>query len=89
MSRPDVYVVARILERLSLRGPRHPRTKLQHAVRLNTQVFTRYMNWLVARGYVTRHIESEKETFAVTREGLNVLQSLGTWIEATLGDERR
>lgn len=89
LSKPDVYVVVRILERLSLRGPDHPRTKLQFAVRLNTKVFTRYMAWLCAKDYVTTHVGGDKETFSITRKGIAVLQSLTTWIQATMGLEQR
>lgn len=87
--RPDVYVIARILERLWLKGPGYGRTNLQNAARLNTRAFTKYIAWLEAKGYVAKTTDADgHDRFAITANGIEVLRSLAKWIDGTIGQGR-
>ena len=50
--RPDLYVVARFLERLWREGSPMLKTRLQVAANVNYDVFSRYLLWLLDRGLV-------------------------------------
>lgn len=52
MERPDLYVLARFLDALARPGSAWTRAKLQPAVRLNYDLFRRYLAFLVERGWV-------------------------------------
>ena len=82
MEKPDLYVVARFLERL-WRDPRpHRKTDLQLAVRLNYNVYKKYLEWLEQKGLIT-----VGETVAITPKGLETYKTLVAWIKDTVGDE--
>lgn len=68
--RPDIYVVARILERLWREGSPMLKTRLQVASDMNYDVFRKYLAWMHGRGLVML-MESEDghERVALTRRG--------------------
>jgi predicted transcriptional regulator len=80
--RPDLFVVARILERLwRERGPMG-KTKLQGAANVNYDVFTRYLAWLETRGLVERvNADGEREVLKLTRKGETAYRRLIEWID--------
>lgn len=87
LERPDLYVVARFLERL-WRDPRpHGRTDLQMAVRLNHGVFKKYLEWMLAKQLVAIHVDAGgAERVAITPKGLETYHRLVAWIKETVGD---
>jgi predicted transcriptional regulator len=57
LERPDLWVVARLLEALTEGSNRMKRTPLQMATGVNYTVFTRYLDWMTSRGLVTVTLE--------------------------------
>jgi predicted transcriptional regulator len=87
LDRPDLYVVARFLERLWRDGRPHRKTDLQLAVRLNYTVYRKYLDWLVAKELVAVTATEDGERVAITPKGLETYRTLVAWIKDTVGDE--
>ena len=87
LERPDLYVVARFLERI-WRAPRPcNRTDLQNAVRVNYNIFKKYLEWLVAKELVTIAPDAGGvERITITPKGLETYHRLVEWIKETVGD---
>lgn len=79
--RPDLYVVARLLEHLWRQdGPMVP-TRLQVAGNVNYDVFTRYIEWMLSRGLVTRESSVDgSERIYLTGEGHEAYRRLVQWV---------
>jgi predicted transcriptional regulator len=84
--RPDLYIVARFLERLWLDGKDHSRASLQAAVGLNYNLFTWYMEWLQSKELVNITSHSEKDTVVITRKGLEAYHGFVVWVREIVGD---
>ena len=75
-------MVARFLERL-WRDPRpHRKTDLQLAVRLNYNVYKKYLDWMEQKGLIV-----VGETVSITPKGLETYKTLVAWIKDTVGEE--
>ncbi len=86
MERPDLYVVARILERLWAEEAPMLRTRLQVASRVNYDVFTRYLEWMLAKGLVELEPLGSREGVVLTSKGEDAYRKLVQWInEMILG----
>ena len=88
-ARPDLYVVARFLDRLGEAGDGVPRTKLQGAVRLNYDLYRAYLALLVGKGWAT--VTDDADGVArvrLTRAGREARERLVTWIRDAFGDLR-
>jgi predicted transcriptional regulator len=83
-ARPDLYVVARFLDRLTERPDGAPRTRLQQAVRLNYDLYRSYLSFLLAKGW----IEVDDERVRATEKGRDAHARLVGWIRDALGDIR-
>lgn len=89
MERPDLYVVARFLERLAQPDRSFGKTDLQLAVRLNYSIYKRYLAWLVAKGYVAIFPDADgAERIQLTASGREAYARLVGWIREAVGDER-
>ena len=89
--RPDLYVVARFLDRLCRpEGEPQPelsKAKLQLAVRLNYDLFRRYLAFLLERGFVEVVANgSGVELVRLTTEGRSAHARLVAWIRSVLGE---
>lgn len=82
LDRPDLYVVARFLERLWRDQRPHRKTDLQLAVRLNYSVYKKYLDWMEHKGLIVID-----ETISITPKGLETYRTLVEWIKETVGDE--
>lgn len=81
MERPDLYVVARILERLHREGDPVLRTRLQLASRVNYDTFTKYLDWMLAKQLVRLvPLENGHDGVALTPEGERSYGTLVRWI---------
>lgn len=85
-TRPDLYVVARFLEKLIVSGGSRRKTYLQMTVRLNFNVYTKYLEWLERKDLVHTHEEDERSKYvSVTPKGLETYQTLVEWIKEVIG----
>lgn len=88
LERPDLYVVARFLERLWRDERPHRKTDLQMAVRLNYNVYKKYLDWMLEKGLIQVSVERDGgERIAITPKGLSTYRTLVEWIKDTVGEE--
>ena len=79
--RPDLYVVARLLERLLWGARPMVKTRLQVAANLNYDVFTRYLTWLLRKGLVSiENSPDGHERIVLTAKGHDAYRRLVQWI---------
>jgi len=81
LDRPDLYVVARILERLWREEQPMLKTRLQVASRVNYDVFRRYVSWMDGKGLI--HIENSSDghdRISLTDKGEEAYRKLVQWI---------
>ncbi|MDG6954146.1 MAG: hypothetical protein JRN33_04085 [Nitrososphaerota archaeon] len=83
-SKPDLYVVARIVKELSDNGSMK-RTQLATATRLSYDVLVRYLGWMNEKGFVRMDGE---ENVVLTEEGHDVYERLVEWILEYVGKLR-
>lgn len=84
--RPDLYVVARFLERLSLSRKEYKRTQLQMAVGLNYNVYVKYLNWLIEKGLIKIEKGSDGHDYVrITEKGIQSHCTLVEWIKGIMG----
>lgn len=80
LDRPDLYVVARLLERL-WREEAILKTRLQVAARVNYDVFSRYLDWLELHGLVAVESGGDgHERVHLTPKGHDAYLRLVQWI---------
>ena len=75
-------MVARFLERLWRDQRPHRKTDLQLSVRLNYNVYKKYLEWMEAKGLIV-----VDEAVTITPKGLETYKTLVAWIKATVGEE--
>lgn len=80
--------MARFLETLYATQRTYSRRQLQMAVRLNHDLFVRYLDFLVARGLVLLVKDGEdRESVRVTPAGRAAYHRFVGWMKELLGDE--
>ena len=81
MDRPDLYVVARILDRLwSAPGPLL-RTHLQVASNVNYDIFSRYLEWMRERELVFLEDSADGHVrVGLTAKGQDAYRKIVQWI---------
>jgi predicted transcriptional regulator len=84
--KPDLYVVARFLDRLAQPGASYTRSKLQLAVRLNYDLFRWYLAFLEAKGFVEVAPEDGRDVVRLTAAGRAADRELGDWVRRLLRD---
>lgn len=87
LERPDLYVVARFLERLWRDGRPHRKTDLQLAVRVNYTVYRKYLVWMAQKGLVEVVPGEDGDRVAITPRGAETYRTLVVWIKETVGDD--
>ncbi|MFQ5910288.1 MAG: winged helix-turn-helix domain-containing protein [Thermoplasmata archaeon] len=81
MQRPDPYVVCRFLERLWREGDAMLKTHLQRGVRLNYDLFVKYLEWMLAKGLVRlEHFDEGTEKVRITPKGVEAYERLVRWM---------
>jgi predicted transcriptional regulator len=90
MDRPDLYVVARLLEKLWREEQPMLRTRLQVAANVNYDIFRRYLAWMRDRGLVELQDSNDgHERVALTAEGMEAYRKLVQWInEVIMGESK-
>lgn len=86
LEKPDLYVVARFLDRLCRPDKTYSKAKLQVAVRINYDLFRRYLSFLEDKGWV-RVVQEQghSEVVRVTPLGLHTYHHLVDWIRQFIG----
>lgn len=91
--RPDLYVVARFLDRLRETNTPWTRSRLQRAVRVNYDIFRSYLALLQEKGFV-EEVDPPEESDArsgvlrLTPAGHAAHGRLVVWIRDVFGDTR-
>lgn len=88
MDRPDLYVVARILERLWREPSPMLKTRLQTAIGTNYDVFIRYLDWMTEKGLVALMEEDGHQKVMLTEEGRESYRKLVQWINEIVHGRR-
>ena len=85
MDKPDLYVVARMLERLWREDEAMVKTRLQVASRVNYDVFSKYLSWMIERNLV-QIVGSEDghERILLTDRGEESYRKLVQWINEVI-----
>jgi predicted transcriptional regulator len=79
--RPNLYVVARLLERLWREDAPMVKTRLQVAANVNYDLFARYLEWMVGRGLVSLENASDgHDRVTLTPKGHEAYRKLVQWI---------
>ncbi len=95
--RPDLYVIARFLDRLREKDKAWSRSRLQHAVRLNYDLFRSYLLLLEEKGFIEEvpqegakdeESASPRTTIRLTVHGHEAHERLVEWIRDIFGDTR-
>jgi len=84
LERPDLYVVARILERLWKEPEPMLKTRLQVAVGTNYDVLGRYLEWMGSKGLISLVDEDGHQKVNLTTGGQNAYRQLVIWINETV-----
>ncbi|MGD9962491.1 MAG: winged helix-turn-helix domain-containing protein [Thermoplasmata archaeon] len=85
LEKPDLYVVARLLERLWREEEPMLKTRLQVASRVNYDVFRRYISWMEGRGLVAVENSSDgHDRVSLTTKGEESYKKLVQWINEVI-----
>ena len=84
IGRPDILVVARLLEALAVAPGPLLRTPLQQKAGLNYTVFSRYLDFLLRQGLVAAAPDGD-ERLALTPKGLDAYRFLAEGLGRVLG----
>lgn len=88
LDRPDLYVVARHLERLWREDEPMLKTRLQVAANVNYDVFSRYLSWMVDKGLVALQSSDDgHERVALTPKGRDAYLKLVQWINEVIKEK--
>ena len=80
-SKPDLYVVARIVNALREKGP-VKRTELSAMTGLSYDTLVKYVQWMEEKGFVKLDAQ---ENVTLTQEGFQVYDRLVKWILEYVG----
>ena len=84
--KPDLYVIARFLEKLVTTGGFRRKTELQMAVGLNFNVYSKYLEWLETKGLIRTAEEDERSKYvSLTPKGMDTYKTLVKWIKDVVG----
>jgi predicted transcriptional regulator len=85
LERPDLYVLARFLDKLHENGPRIKKTNLQMRVGLNYPRFIEYLDWMLSHGFVEQQKDEDgTELYSLSVQGLDAYRRLVAWIRETM-----
>lgn len=79
--RPDLYVVARFFEKLGEPEADYSRNQLQLAVRLNYDLYRRYLSFLEGKGLIV----VEERGVRLTTAGREAHKELIRWLDGVFG----
>lgn len=86
MAKPDLYVVARFLEKLMVKKGGWKKTQLQMAVGLNYNVYSKYLDWLEDKKLILMlHASDEGQLVTLTPKGHELYIILLKLLEEVMG----
>lgn len=77
--KPDLYVLARLVDALSRNGPMK-KTNLQMSARLNYAALVRYTDWMCEHGLTEMAKGSEGELVVLTKKGQDAQETFVDWL---------
>ncbi len=88
LERPDLYVVARLLERLWREDGPMLKTRLRIAANVNYDLFSRYLAWMLRKGLLSvENVPDGHERVALTAKGYEAYRKLVQWINDVVRGE--
>lgn len=88
--KPDLFVVARLLERLWRHQDPMLKTHLQRATNVNYDIFSRYLLWLVARDLVSLENSPDgHERVCLTLKGWEAYKRLIEWLNEFASNQKK
>jgi predicted transcriptional regulator len=88
IKRPDLYVVARFLEKLWTAGRPVKRTRLQMAVGLNYGTFMKYLDWMLDRNLIAiSKGDQGGDHVTLTKRGYDSYDRIVNWINGMIPGE--
>ena len=88
--KPDLFVVARLLERLWRHHDTMLKTHLQLATNVNYDIFSRYLSWLLARGLVSLENSPDgHERVRLTLKGWEAYKRLVDWLNEFVSNQKK
>ncbi len=85
LERPNLYIVARLLERLWRVEEPMLKTRLQIASRVNYDLFRRYTSWMTDRGLIVfENCDDGHERISLTPKGEEAYRKLVQWINEVI-----
>jgi len=84
--RPDVYVLVRILDALHQDSIRMRRTQLQQRAGINYTLFSRYLAFLIQRGFIRVASQGDGEYLEMTSRGEDAYRFLAEGLARLLGE---
>lgn len=85
LDRPDLYIVARLLERLWREEEPMLKTRLQVASNVNYDVFRKYVSWMTDRSLVVMENSADgHEKVRLTPKGEEAYKKLVQWINEVI-----
>jgi predicted transcriptional regulator len=85
--KPDLFVVARILEKLWTPDKEWRKTELQMAAGLNYDIYRKYLDLLEAKGLIVIEERGPRhQVVRLTAKGLDAYTTLAGWIKDVLGE---
>lgn len=85
VERPDLYVLARFLDKLYDNHLPMKKTNLQMRVGLNYPRFMEYLEWMVSHGFVQQQTdENGTEVYSLSMQGVDAHRRLVAWIRETM-----
>ena len=85
--KPDIYIIARILEKLWIKGGTRRKAELQMASNLNFDIYSKYLNWIVEKELIKIEKLSERNIkVKITQKGLKTYDIMVEWIKENVGE---
>jgi predicted transcriptional regulator len=85
LDKPDLYVLARILDVVYRSGIPLKKTQVQLVVGLNYPRFMEYLDWMEEHGLLSRSVDTEgNETIGLTQKGLESYHRFVDWVRDTI-----
>ncbi len=90
LEKPDLYLVARFLDKLwtpdGMPGVEYTKAKLQTAVGLKYELFTRYVDFLLGRGFISIERTKRGDQVRLTEAGRDAHKRLVEWLRQVFGE---